>query len=73
MKTNEELRRELKRERWIVKQLFRYKEHLEFINQYLQQENRKLEKQLQDLKQENRKLEKQLQDLKQDKDNDLPF
>lgn len=59
MKTNEELRRELKRERWIVKQLFRYKEHLEFINQYLQQENRK--------------LEKQLQDLKQDKDNDLPF
>ena len=59
MKTNEELRRELKRERWIVKQLFRYKEHLEFINQYLQQENRK--------------LEKQLQNLKQDKDNDLPF
>lgn len=60
MKTNEELRRELKRERWIVKQLFRYKEHLEFINQYLQQENRK--------------LEKQLQDLKQDKeDDDLPF
>lgn len=60
MKTNEELRRELKRKRWIVKQLFRYKEHLEFINQYLQQEKRK--------------LEKQLQDLKQDKeDDDLPF
>ena len=59
MKTYEELRRELKRERWIVKQLFDYREHLEFINQYLQQENRK--------------LKKQLQDLKQDKDNDLPF